>query len=145
MRRRTCLLDQPKFKRTLLCAEHTLLKSRASEGCPRTDLGYKPGSVFPQGQLLQETLHSMQSCSPSFWGNHFLTWINLLLPSILRNETKLASVNGDGLDGVRRLTGSQKRLDQTRKYKTRKYHCIDKVTIIYLPLTVKSIFSWKLL
>lgn len=35
----------------------------ATEGCPRTDLGEKPGSVFPQRQLLQETLHSTQPFS----------------------------------------------------------------------------------
>lgn len=36
------------------------------------DLGEEPGSVFPTGQSLQETLHSTWPCSPSLLGNHFL-------------------------------------------------------------------------
>lgn len=43
-----------------------------SEGEVGKDLGEKPGSVFPTRQLLQETLHSTQPCSPSLLGNHFL-------------------------------------------------------------------------
>lgn len=68
----------------------------------RTDTGETPGSVFPQGQSLQETLHSMQPCSSSLLGNHFLMKINLVLPQInsvlsqtafLKNCEKLTQTN----------------------------------------------------
>lgn len=52
-------------------------RAGANEGCPRTDLGEKPGSVFPQRQLLQETLHSTRPRRLSLFGNHFLMEINL--------------------------------------------------------------------
>lgn len=59
-------------------------RAGANEGCPRTDLGEKPGSVFPQRQLLQETLHSTQPRRLSLFGNHFLMEINLKIQYALK-------------------------------------------------------------
>lgn len=60
------------FHSDLVQQKHTR-ETQGSEGCPRTDLGEKPGSIFPQGQLLQETLHSMPTCRPSNPESLFLT------------------------------------------------------------------------